>query len=247
MRPDVVVAWPRHVEFPLWRAWLASNRLYLGRVMVAFIEQHLPEDWREYARREFDRIGGVTTLDAPRLDGQDWRDTAVNECLDKCESDWIWFTEPDFLIWDDPAFRKVVSALALLHGAIGFRERGDDRWHPACMIVKRNVVDQTSRYFGADPVDHFWAFGKEVAEITPFGDLTDFLAQSLLACPVDFTHIGGLSRNEQLVDNGSYEEVRYPKEHARYLKMCLEERCHPVWRERSEDFIRWAKTKSEFV
>src|SRR3990167_7194738 len=163
MRPDVVSVWPRHVDFPLWRAWLARNRMHLGRVVVAFIEQHLPEDWREYVRREFDRIGGVTTLDAPRISGEDWRDTAVNECLDKCESNWIFFTEQDFLIWDDRAFRQAVSTLALEHGAIGFRERGDDRWHPACLLVRRDIVDLTSRYFGADPVDHFHSFGQEVA------------------------------------------------------------------------------------
>lgn len=237
MRPDVIVTWPRHCDFPLWRSWLFRNRAHVGDVAVAFTEHHLDRDYSSYVR--FMLMGAdVTFVNAPREDGRDWRDTAVNLCLDTVEGEWVWFMEQDLLVHDDHWFRRTLSGLQS-SGAIGYRDRGSTRWHPSCMVVRRDIVERTGRYFGPDPVDHFHAFGLEVEAIAPFADLSEHLSQAVeFGTFGDFVHIGGLSRNHQLVSEGEYGRVRRPDEHARYLAACLNVECHPRWRAEAETFIR---------
>ena len=239
MSTDIVLAWPRHCDYPLWRDWLVKNRPHLGSVVIGFTEHHLENDWRQYVSRELARIGGVRVFDATRADGQDWRDTAVNEMLDRSCSEWVWFMEPDFIIRDDKKFRRAVAKGQMLGDVVGYREDGEDRRHPSCLIVRRSAIEKTSRYFGDVPVDHFHAFCQELERTgARFADL-DLRSSKLSDDDGDFTHIGGLSRNEQLVDSREWEEVRRPDEHALYLTLCMKKRCHPAWSERSKEFVEW--------
>ena len=246
MKPDVVLTWPRHADYPIFRAWLERERGHLGYVSVAFTEHHVGRDYRPYLRHELLlRVPGVHLVDAPREDGRDWRDTAVNLALDRVHGDWVLFMEQDFIVTDDRAFREAIVRTTCSGSHVvgaGYVDRGDgDRLHPSCLLVRRDVVEQTSRYFGPEPVDHFHAFGREVQEHGLVDDLLSRLDQAPeFGHTGHFAHVGGLTQNHNLSDAGHMEQVRRPCEHARYLDACLRERHHPEWEEDALDFLRWA-------
>ncbi len=143
----------------------------------------------------------VEFINAPQ--GKDWRDAAVNAALDISDADRVWFTEQDFFI-DGPAFWGVQGAV------VGF-SAGDGRLlHPASLTADRGLVDRTSRYFGPDPVDHFYTFGEELARLAP-----------LTLLPGGFRHMQGVTQNHALIDRGEDAGVFRRGDFRGYLRDCL--------------------------
>ena len=153
---DVIVAWPKPCDYPLWRQFIRDERERFGRVYVVFTE-HAGPDLSPFVRSVFP---DVTFIEA-RGEG-DWRDVAVNAALDRSTAEWVWFTEQDLIAgpWPD-----------LTADAYGFPE-GNGRWHPASLFVRRSIIDRTRRYFGTPPVDHFWMFSQELDALTTVQPLT---------------------------------------------------------------------------
>lgn len=207
---DLLVTWPVDCDYPVWRRWLAANRMRFDRVIVAFSPMPGSDDWRDQLRPLL-AADDVTCLDTRWEDGADWRDAAVNAALNVSEAAWVWFTEQDFHIVEPDNFWRTVYAHLECADAIGVR--ADTRWHPCSLFVHRDAVEATSRYFGSDPVDHFYRFGKELeAKAARFVNIDAFW-------PYTYNHMQGLSHNFHLVRRG--EEVTFkPDEFARYLWAC---------------------------
>lgn len=204
-QPDAILTWPTHCDYPLWRCQLSSYRDRVGRVLVTFSEHNVRPDISEFVRKQLVPLD-VTFIGPVAGDG-DWRDRAVNAALNLSDSDWVWFTEQDLLLYDVERFWQTVSLRAHAYSSIGSRR--DDRWDPACLFVRRDVVEQTSRYFGPEPIDHFYKFGNEVSDIS---------WTSLLDIGHDgFKHLAGLSQNHTLLLQGEYERgIYHPNEFAAY-------------------------------
>lgn len=145
MRPDVIVSWPRGCDYPAWRRWITDNRERFGRVWCVLTD-HAGPDYSGFLRS----LPGFDWLDSPPRDGRDWRDVAVNAALDHSTADRVWFTEQDFEgpIPDGPL--------------VGIDAEDGRPLHPACLMAERRWIDETSRYFGTPPVDHFYTFGTEL-------------------------------------------------------------------------------------
>ena len=228
MKPDVIVAWPRHADYPLWRAFIRDERERFGQVIVAFTE-HTGYDYRPFIVAN---LPDVRLIDVP-VSANDWRDDAVNAALDVSDAEWVWFTEQDFLIADPPTFFPHLIAIAGANGAAGWFDHY--RWHPSCLLVHRERIEATSRYFGPVPFDHFARFS---AELGPVGDIG----------PEGWEHLAGLSHNHWLHEStgtldtpGIYERERF----VRYLADCLaaDVALDPHWATIARGGIRWPRSR----
>lgn len=230
MRPDVLLTWPTNCDYPLWRRWLASERARFAQVLVAFSPHPGRYDYRDFVRGALaDQF--VTFLDTPWRGGEDWRDVAVNAMLDLSDTEWVWFTEQDLRIVDYRFWRAVQVGADSGAALLGIQR--DTRWHPCCLFSRRDAVEQTSRYFGSEPVDHFYKFGRELEQWGSF-DLERWAPEGSLR------HMAGLSRNHQLLDEERYPEVYKPDELAPYLRACLSDgSCEPGWARQAESFLVW--------
>jgi hypothetical protein len=223
VKPDVIVCWPRNCDYPLWRQFIADERDRFARVLVVFTEHDGPD----YTGFVTDAMGpGIECFWSPPRGNRDWRDVAVNAALDRSDAEWVWFTEQDFLITQPGAFFWRVNFLGqFAHvDAMGWREI--PRWHPSCLFVRRSAIEQTDRYFGPEPIDHFFGFG---AQLAPY----DLVQRGGLGGA--FEHLQGVSQNDWLrheagtLDTpGIFNRERF----AQYLADCLEVTVplHPLWR-----------------
>ena len=226
MKPDVIVSWPIHADYPLWRKFIRDERERFDRVFVVFT-QHDGRDLSPWVRANLPDVEFP-----PTFVDIDWRNGAVNAALQHSSAEWVWFTEQDFFIRQPEPFWELVDFGEKWLGAIGFREPVSLRLHPACLFVRRDVIDRTRRYFGPDPVDHFYAFGEEVISIAQPRIL--YLKQVL------FEHLQGTSQNHWLIDNGEDVGVFRRGRFRMYLWDCLAAGVplEPGWREVAEREVR---------
>ena len=213
---DVIVSWPRSHDYPLWRRFVRDNRWRFGRVLVVFTA-HGGTDLSGFVR------GNLDATFCESADRDDWRDGAVNGALESSDAEWVWFTEQDFLVTE--AFWASVAAAR--SQAIGFVESDSGRWHPACLFVRRAAVEQTSRYFGPEPVDHFYRFGRELERVTRLSPITGY------------EHLQGVSQNHALLDRGETAGLWRMDRFRAYLVDCLaaDVPLHPGWAERARRII----------
>jgi hypothetical protein len=199
MRPDAILCWPNDVDYPLWREFLLRERARLGRVLIVFTEHHDGYDYRDFIRANVD----AECFDSPYPNGRDWRDVAVNFALDKSDSEWVWFTEQDFRITDPERYWAIVDTARSVAGFVD----STARLHPASLYVRRVIVEETSRYFGPVPIDHFYRFSQELPSVYRWLE--------------GFTHMQGLSHNHFLTENGIDEGVFKRDEFRAYLAEAL--------------------------
>ena len=136
----------------------------------------------------------------------------MNAALDVSDAEWVWFTEQDFMV--EPAFwAQFTGDLA----GITIDERP---LHPACLLVSRDLIDRTSRYFGPDPVDHFYTFGTELCALAEPRIIDD-----------GFRHFQGISESQMLAWLG--EEPRFRPEQFRawvQANLAADVPIEPAWR-----------------
>ena len=197
-RIDVIVCWPRSCDYPLWRQFIRDERHRFYRVLAMFTE-HSGHDYSDWLRAN---CPDVEFVDSFIRDG-DWRDGAVNAALDISTSNRVWFTEQDFFI-TDPSFWDAEGVV------VGFNA-GDGRpLHPASLFVNRDLIPLTSRYFGPEPVDHFYTFGTE---------LCGLIEPTLMTS--GFEHLQGTTQNHSLIDSGEDAGVFRRDRFRDYLRACL--------------------------
>jgi hypothetical protein len=212
---DVILAWPNSVDFPLFRKFLRDEVWRFNAVYIVFSQTNQGDDYEEFVRDQL-RIPGIVLLDSPPINSEeDWRDVAVNAALEISEAPWVLFLEQDFVILDKNDFWPKISAEMETSDVIGEYDEGTDRLHPSFLLIKRSLVDQTSKYFGVvpDEMDHFGQFWQDLKAI-PGGWLRGYLP------PNGWSHAAGLSHNLMLLARG--EKVTYkPAEFEVYLQLCL--------------------------
>lgn len=192
---------------------MIENRSRFGKVIICLTDMSIRDpDYRLYLKESLSRYG-IIFLDIPRAEsGQDWRNEAIDRALKVSDGDYVLFTEQDFLPTDNETFWSMVDCdlddekevITVLQG---------DRWHPCFLLVKRDLLEKTSKDFGVvtDRLDHFGKFQQELEEINP---KLSFIQNC-------WHHMNGLSQNLYLLQAG--ENPNYnPKEFKKYCEKCLE-------------------------
>lgn len=207
MKPDIIISWPRHVDYPLWRQFIRDNRNRLSKVIIVFTNMNTDGDYRQFVQDAMARDDIIAVDNGPVLADQDWRSVAVNKALQYSDNEWVWFTEQDFSIkegfWEEIE-RNVNMHYDAFGACIG------TRLHPCCIFAKRKLIDSTSKNFGVipDKSDHFGIFQSEITNYTHID-------------PKTYGHMNGLSQNMWMLQHG--EEPNYePGNFKDYLRECLE-------------------------
>ncbi|MCL4483407.1 MAG: hypothetical protein M1445_12505 [Bacteroidetes bacterium] len=203
---DIIVIWPRSHDYPLFRSFLEFYNDVYNKVIFSFtgensfnVEQFLigtlPRN-RYMLKCEF--------VDGKTNDGNiDWRNYAVNKALEKVESEWVLFLEPDFFIKDRSFFDTLLAYMKYKY-PMGFFE--SNRLHPACLLVTRDLINKTRRDFSVDhnrQLDHFGLFTEDLKKVT---DIATFDDMKLLHGK-DWYHMQGVTHNYNLVRDGNLSPI----------------------------------------
>lgn len=211
IKPDLIISWPTHTDYPLFRKFIYENRDRFSRVIVIWTDMQTGlEDYRHFITEIMakDRINFIDN--DPVAGDQDWRNIAVNKAVNFSNNEWIWFTEQDF--FPTEIFWRVVDQLKDIYDVFG--AVAGLRLHPCSIFIKRKLLDQTSKNFGVitDTLDHFGVLQQELEnQQVPIGIIPDNT----------YYHMNGLSQNMYFLQIG--EEPNYNKEEfEEYCKKCLE-------------------------
>ena len=211
---DIICSHPKHLDYPLWRQQIHRDRAMFDRVIVVFTDMSVNSDERIFIQEAM-KHDDVNFMNSERAQsGEDWRNKAVNLALSFSKSEWVLFTEQDFIITNPQAFWEKINNNIKNRNldVISFTE--GNRPHPAFMLVKRKYIDKTNKNFGVvpDKHDHFYKF---------FDDLLHTNAQvGYFSKTDDFYHLNGLSQNMYLLQTGQKPNFR-PEEFKKYLQNCL--------------------------
>jgi len=153
MKPDVIVCWPKDIYYPLFISQMNRDRDLFGRVIVVMTKAETDRDFSEDIV-----INDCIVLEAKDEPG-DWRNTATKAALARSNSERVLFLEQDFFYKRD----FIEKLLELDHNMIGFKD--DNRFHPACLLVKKKALSGIKLDFSANPPkhDHFGAVTSQIA------------------------------------------------------------------------------------
>lgn len=218
---DVILTWPRNADYPMWRLFIRQNRAMFDKVIIAHMETNGGYDYRRFIEPVMQR-DQITWVPATTPTGdQDWRNIAVNNCLGYSGAEWVWFTEQDFYpldgFWDD-----VRAAIDQGADVVGVMDGG--RLHPCSLMVKRSVLDRTSKNFGIEPgrTDHFGIIQR---------NLSDLKVTTAIVSDDRYKHYAGMSHNWHLCADLGQPPNYKQGEFVDYLKKCLSAdiELEPMW------------------
>ena len=195
---DVIVSWPKSMDYPLWRKQMQQLAPYFNKIFIVFTETNKGIDYSDFVKSAINDNKFVF-LDSPEVKpGEDWRNVAVNEALRLSKASVVWFTEQDCLIVD-PAFWTILRVALLKFDVIGYKD--GNRLHPSNLWVKREFINKTRKDFSVVPdrSDHFSKFYFDLrhanARIHNFKSNQDGSFEY-------FYHMNGLSHNLSLIQDG---------------------------------------------
>ena len=211
IKPDIIISWPNNYDYPLWRQFVRDNRDKFSKIIVAFTQSFLGENYIEFIKKVM--LDDIIFLDTAPKSGQDWRDAAVNIALEYSDAEWVWFTEQDFIIkkgfWENIDKILEENKKTLIIAAYE-----NIRMHPCCIFAQRFAINQTRMDFGIVPneLDHFGVFQQDIEN-------KQFLTAKI--DPKTYNHLAGLSHNMRLVYDG-VSPNHNPEEFKEYMKACFE-------------------------
>lgn len=225
MRPDLICAWPKHLDYPLFRKFIHDNRDRFSKVILVLTNMNIEEDYSQFLQEVMgsDRVSLI--VNDPVTADKDWRNVAMNKALELSDAESIWFTEQDFQPLD--GFWNCVNQLTKTHDVVAALVDGT-RMHPCSIFIKRSVLDKTSKDFSANPpeYDHFGHIQKDIEALGEWASIPS----------IYWYHMNGLSQNMHLLQIG--EDPNYnPSEFKRYCLKCLSEKIHPDFKELFEWYL----------
>ena len=221
MNPDLIICWPQHLDYPLWRQFIRENRADFDKVIIIFTQMNTTTgDYREFVRQSTLEDDIIIKNNDPVSAEQDWRDVATNKALWYSNNEWVFFTEQDFFINKPADFWHMVKdltdknfeAIAYLQG---------DRAHPCCFFIKRHILEtKTKKNFSVIPdvSDHFSRITADLERKgIPIGYLKDTETRDIVL------HMNALSQNMFMMQQGKPPEFD-AENFLAYLRQCLEAR-----------------------
>lgn len=188
----LLVTWPNHCDFPLFRHNLIRFRHLFVDIFICFSDGNIKENYQSFVTHKLP----FCTFVKPAGKKTDWRDDAVNTMLTlDTKADYYLFTEPDFLIKSIKDFEMILNQPEEF---IYYDEGG--RIHPAFALVKKGLVERTSHDFAAHPPegDHFIHFFKEIISMNPGKEIRSYGWKER----ENFYHMAGLTQNYYCFDHG---------------------------------------------
>ena len=210
MNIDIIATQPSHVDFPYFRWWLHHNRQLFNKIILPIQRSAANIDLSSELKRVMsnDNILFIDQI-PPR---PDWRDACIHAALEQSSAEYVLFMEQDFLI-KTAKFQEFLSTEKPSKDVIGFMEGSPtSRLHPAFLLVKQDLLKQTSMNFSACPVppeaDHFGYVSMDLKRLYPDWTTLENLG---LSTPIDWEHLAGLTHNYTLLSRGEYVAFKRPR------------------------------------
>lgn len=216
MTPDLIIVHPIHLDYPLWKKFITDNRDQFHKVIIIFTFMNAGlKDYRKFVIESMSK-DKIIFIDNDEVKAQDdWRNVAINKALKYSNSEWIYFTEQDFIPKGN--FWREVEDLMQRVEVFGYYQ--DTRLHPCCLFIKRELLEKTSKNFGVikDKLDHFGKIQEDLEnKDIIIGVIPSYLGE----------HMNGLSQNLYMLQLG--QEPNYePEKFKEYCSKCLELPTHP--------------------
>jgi hypothetical protein len=179
-----------------------AYKSFFNKVIITTYDHGRP-DFREFLKQAMPK---VIFKDAGE-DSESWRERCTLLGLGESKSDWVLFTEQDFL-WKNDHFLEKVYAAAKDHDVIGIRQ--GTRLHPCFLLVKKSLLNQTNKDFSVNGhgKDHFWNVSQELLEKGNFVDIRDLGLYE----GTDWHHFSSLTWNLYRIKDGDVLEFHEPAE-----------------------------------
>lgn len=189
-RADLIVSCPKDIYYPYFVELINKNRDLFDRVIVVMTQTASDRDYTADITQNLLNSSIILKYEDKT---PDWRNNAVNEGLKYLVSDAVLFWEQDFLV-KKGFFERLIEGLHS-HDAIGFED--GNRFHPACLLVKSELLEKTNKDFSVDTDvgDHFYKFTKQLKK---HGDCATL---DQIGLEGQYQHLAGLSQNFRLDSN----------------------------------------------
>lgn len=180
--PDILCVQPLHLDFPLFRYNMVKYKDYFRSLTIVLSNHYQEKDYSNFIRVHLPFANFIEY----KGDKPDWRNGAVNAGLDAMPKDgYVLFLEQDFL------FTKGFLDKVLEHPSLSLYFKEGERKHPAFALVKRILVDETSKDFSAYPDTYGDHFSKFFNELVIGNNINNLRVKNT----VDYYHLNGLSQN----------------------------------------------------
>lgn len=208
-KPDVLITWPSGCDYPLCRFQIQTFRSYFEKVIISTYDHGTP-DFREFLKTAMKKTSFIDV----GYDDAHWREKCVLAGLEETESEWILFTEQDFF-WKGDHFLETVLAETVNSDIIGIRQ--GNRLHPCFLLVKRSILDKTTKDFSVQGQDrdHFQKVSEELLKIGSFKDIRDLGMFE----GIDWYHFSSMTWNLFRIKDGDIKEFHEPAEFLVYNSM----------------------------
>lgn len=211
--PDLICAWPLHLDYPLFRKMIKENRRQFNKVIIVFTDMNVRDPNYKIYAQQIMKDDKVTFMDcSPMESGEDWRNKAMNMALSVSNSEWVYFTEQDFL--PVPEFWREIQGLMKRTDVFGRYQGG--RLHPCSWFIKRELLNRTSKDFGANGDKGYDHFGLIQRWLDKHDIIMGVIPERL------GHHMNGLSQNLHMLQIG-LEPNYNPPEFKGYIEDCLKE------------------------
>lgn len=210
IKPDLLCVLPNHIIYPLFNKFIHQNGDKFHKIILVITDMntHLP-NYQQFLVDQL-RDDKITIIRSNPIEAHvDWRQQAIKQALTVSTGAWIYFCEPDFTPLN--GFWKEVYGLAERVDAFGYFQ--DQRLHPCCIFIKRELLNKTSQDFSAYPEtygDHFGKFQHELEKRISLGVIHHWLGE----------HMNGLSQNIYMLQTGEIPNYNPPR-FKKYCEACL--------------------------
>lgn len=194
MRPDLIITWIKHCDYPIFRGFLTSNRDWFNKVIVLFSEHNRFPYFDHFIHESLKDLN-ITWFDPAEIDWgrEDWRNVSTNEMLKHSDSEWVCSIEQDWFSKDwNGLWEKTKEAMGQAD-LVGWWQENNKYIHPSYWFIKREMLEKTNKDFAAhDGHDHFGWITKDVERLggkiitTQEMGFKDF---------EDCFHLGGVNQN----------------------------------------------------
>lgn len=204
MKPDLLITWIKHCDYPIFRATLRKYRSFFRRVIIYFSE-HNRFPYYDHFLHDAMWNEEVLFLDPTftNWSSEDWRNHATNEMLKHSDSEWVCSIEQDWFCKDWNNLLTITQEAMSKSDMTGWMNPTAQAYiHPAYWFIKRELLEKIGKDFRPHPEingsDHFAMItykAKELGvDILPIQEMRIKADLSTLE-ETDAFHLGGVNQN----------------------------------------------------
>lgn len=203
MKPDLLITWTKHCDYPIFRRFLRQRRDFFGKIIIYWSEHFRDIYFDEFIQQDLATLGNIQFLQSIeyKYGLQDWRNIATTFMLKYTDSEWVSSVEQDFLSKEWDRLLNAATEASKTYDFLGFKGyQGQNAHqesyltgnyvHPSFWFIRRDILERTSKDFSANVgrgCDHFGIITQDAER---------------LKIPIWYTQDNGFPENETFHQGG---------------------------------------------